>query len=162
MKKRLEPNAPRFHTLWESRENRRIFIMKKEEWESVKSSEGTPVLLDLEEIRTLPFGGISNHPGYLGAVATNTGEEVSIAIYREDPVDDPYPINVDRYTIWESFPSQILEDRTEMIQTADTNANGNFLEYEEKHVFIVKDDAGDDHWLKNLPSSVVALIDTID
>ena len=161
MKRRISPNAPRFHTLWENREGRRIFIMKKDEWNAVKSYKGTLFLLDMEQVRMFPMGGIAGHPGFLSAVASSTGEEVKMTIYREDPEDYPTPINVDKYSIWESFPSQILTSRSEMIQTADTNADANFREYEEDHIFIVKEDAGEGHWLNELPSSVVALIDDV-
>jgi hypothetical protein len=79
-----------------------------------------------------------------------------MTIYREDPKDDLLPINPDEYTTWESFPSHILTNRDAMIQTADTNADPNFQMYEEDYIFIIKEDAGPDHWLKGLPSSVVA------
>jgi hypothetical protein len=161
MANKLSPNAPRFHTLWENREGRRIFIMKKDEWNSVKTNKGNLFKLDLEQVASFPMGGVASQPGFLSAVASSTGEEVKMTIYREDPKDFPTPINVDIYTIWESFPSQVLTNRSEMIQTADTNADVNFEVYEEDHIFIVKEDAGEGHWLGELPSSVVALIDDI-
>jgi hypothetical protein len=162
MNKRLEPNAPRFHTLWEHREGRRIFIMRKDDWDSLDIRKGTPVLLDFEENDIFAFGSISNQPDFLAAIASRTDEEVSIAIYRKDPKDDPYLVNLDRYTVWESFPPQIYVQRNEMIQTADTNADDNFMHYEEDHVFMVKEDASEDHWLRELPSTVIALFQDVD
>lgn len=159
MNKKFEPNAPRFHALWESREGRRIFIMKKDDWNASVSFRGSPILIDLNENRIFPFSEVADGPGFLAAVANKTEEDISVGIYREDPKDDPYLINVDKYTVWESFPPHVYFNRDKMIRTADTNADLNFLEYEEGHVFIVKDDAGEDHWLKELPSSVVALFE---
>ena len=156
---KLHPNAPRFHTLWENREGRRIFIMKKEQWEEIKVNQGNLFRLDLEEVSKFPMGGVATRPGFLTAVASSTGEEVQMTIYREDPKDFPTPVNVDKYKIWESFPPQILTSRTEMIHTADTNADINFDVYEKDHIFIVKEDAGEGHWLSELPSSVVALVE---
>jgi hypothetical protein len=159
MGKKLQPNAPRFHALWESREGRSIFIMRKDDWHDSIAYGDSPFLLDLKENVNYPFSSVSDEPGYLAAVANRSDEEVSVSIYREDPKDDPFPINVDRYTIWVSFPPHVYFKREDMIRTADTDADLNFLQYEEGHVFIVKDDAGNDHWLKELPSSVVALIE---
>jgi hypothetical protein len=132
--------------------------MKKSDWESIRSKRGDLFLLDLEQLESFPIGRIASHPGTVAASVSFTGEKVQMTIYREDPGDDPFPINTDSYTIWESFPSHILTNRDEMIRTADTNADLNFQRYEEDHIFIIKEDAGQDHWLKELPSCVVALV----
>ena len=162
MSKRIEPSAPRFHALWENLEGKRIFIMKKEDWPLIISSSGSPVHLDLEKLQNTPIGNIVNNPGFLGAIEESKEDLVTIKIFREDPKDDPTPINVDLYSVWESFPPNIQILRGDMIQTADTNYDANFREYEESHIFLIKEDSGEDHWLKDPPPDVFALFEDLD
>ena len=45
-----------------------------------------------------------------------------------------------------------------MIQSADTDFDENFRKYESDHVFIIKEDPDDDHWLAGLPREVIASV----
>ena len=44
-----------------------------------------------------------------------------------------------------------------MIVTGDTDNDINFSHYTNDHVFLIKEEPGDDHWLKELPREVYAL-----
>lgn len=160
MTEKLQPNAPRFHTLWESREDRRIFIFKKADWRRLSLEDGDVVLLDLNEMNHFPLRAMSLEPDFLAAVAERKAGAVQISVYRQD-LEDPQPINVDFYEVWVSPPRDVHIKIDEMVETADTDYNLNFQRYLQDHVFIVKNDAGDDHWLEELPQNVLVLIENV-
>jgi hypothetical protein len=156
----VTPNAPRFHTLWQHMENKkRIFAIKKDDWDSLNVFEGqddTLVKLDLEQFQPLPISGIAMGSDLIGCTACATTSKVILKIYRRDPRDEPTPINVDTYTIWEGLPTYLRIP--EMIVASSTACDNNFLNYAEDHVFLVKEEPCDDHWLEELPKEVYALL----
>ena len=160
----VSPNAPRFHTLWQHIENdRRIFAIRREDWDSLNITRNTEeklVKLDLEQFRPTPIRGLITGSDLIGGTAFATGSKVTIKIYRRDPRDEPTPINVDTYIIWKGLPPYL--DVPKMIITGDTDANENFWLYANDHVFLVKEKPGDDHWLKELPSQVYAVLSNDD
>ncbi len=150
------PNAPRFHAYWQRLEGKRIFIMKKRDWESLNVSEETAVNLRLEQAQYLPISQIFHANKFIAGTVTPTSKRFSIKIFRNDPKDIPTPINVDTYTVWIGLPTHF--DIPKMIMSAATSDNGNFEIYATDHVFFVKEDPGNDHWLEQLPSEVQMLL----
>jgi hypothetical protein len=155
----VPPNAPRFHTLWQHIENdRRIFAIRREDWDSLNIVGDTNeklIKLEMEQYEPLPIHRITIGNDLVALTAVDSGLKVTIKIYRRDPKDDPTPINVDTYTVWKVLPPYL--DVPKMIVTGDTDDDINFSHYANDHVFLVKEEADDDHWLKELPREVYAL-----
>ena len=88
MRKRLEPNAPRFHALWQHSEGRTILIMRRSDWDSLNvgvDKVDKMVVLSKEVVSEMPFGGVAFHPAFEAAVALKDLERVKISIYRRGP-----------------------------------------------------------------------------
>jgi hypothetical protein len=156
----VTPNAPRFHALWQHTTRKRIFAIKREDWNALQVTPGTKnqlVKLNLEQISSLPLGSLVDEGDLLTSTAIDSGKKVIIKIYRNDPKDDPTPVNVDTYTVWIGLPSLQL-NIPQMIVSASTAADENFSHYALDHVFLVKEKPGKDHWLKDLPSEVYVLL----
>jgi hypothetical protein len=128
--------------------------MNRADWEglAIDLVHDTPVPLNEPTLSQMPFLRVTTTTGFLGAVAKKTPEKVEVSIYRRDPKDEPTPINVDRYIIWQRIPPHL--DVSEMVQTAATGVNRNFIRYCEESVFIVKEKPGPGHWLPTLPPEV--------
>jgi hypothetical protein len=160
----VSPKAPRFHTLWQHIEKKkRIFAIRRDHWDSLNISGSTDeklVKLDLEQFQPLPISDLFTDSDMIGGTAFATSSTVTIKIYRRDPKDEPTPINVDTYTVWIGLPSYL--NRPQMIVSADTDDDANFSHYANDHVFLVKEKPGDDHWLKELPREVYALLSRDD
>jgi hypothetical protein len=156
----VSPNAPRFHTLWQHIEKKkRIFAIRKNDWNSLHISGNTNeklVKLDLEQFQPLPIGGLIMDSDFLGSTAFATDSNVTIKIYRMDPKDEPTPINVDTYTVWKGLPSFL--NIPGMIIASSTASDDNFSHYAEDHVFLIKEEPDDDHWLEELPKEVYAML----
>ena len=156
----VSPNAPRFHTLWQHIEgDKRIFAIRMADWDSLQIAEGLNeklVKLELEQFQPLPIHRVMVGGDLIGYTAMATSSKVTIKIYRRDPKDEPTPINVDTYTVWKGLPPYL--DVPKMIITGDTDANQNFWNYANDHVFLVKEEPGNDHWLEELPREVYAVL----
>lgn len=159
MSPKIKPNAPRFHTLFEKRLGKPVFIIRRLDWEELKIKEGELVLLDTSDLSLLPIAPASSNPNYLCTVAKRLSKKVRISLYRLDSKDEPTPINVDNYTVWEELPSDL--DVKEMVATGDTDYNSNLEHYLYNHVFLIKEDDAEGHWLDELPSEVAILLDQL-
>ncbi len=153
----IKPNAPRFHAYWENVEGKRVLIMKRRDWESLNFSKTTTVALHLEKAKSLPINQIFQENRFIVGTVTPTDEKFRIKIYREDPKDNPTPVNVDTYNVWVGLP-QTYFDVPKMILSAATSDNSNFEFYASDHVFFVKEEPGNDHWLEQLPLEVQMLL----
>ena len=156
----VSPNAPRFHTLWQHIEKKkRIFAIRKNDWNSLNITHGTEeklVKLNLEQFQPLPISELIADSDVIGGTAFATSSKVIIKIYRRDPKDDPTPINVDTYTVWMGLPTYL--NVSDMIIAGSTDNDDNFKHYANDHVFLVKENPSDDHWLEELPREVYALL----
>ena len=157
---KLTPNAPRFHTLLQKYVGKPIFIVNRSDWEMLKVDDGTFKLIEVNDLSFFPFAPISSMEEYLGTVARKSGDSVKISVYRLDPKDEPTPINVDTYTVWERLPQQY--DVDQMILYASTSNDPNFEKYLSEHIFLVKDNETEGHWLEKLPDEIAILIESID
>lgn len=146
--------APKFHAYFEHAENRSVFTMPRNEWFELRGHEDVPVQIDVS--RT-PIGVVAQYASVVAVVATNIASSQSeVNIYRYDPKDEPTPINLDKYAVWQGLPDH--RDYLQMVNAASTNDDSNLRSYLDENVFIVKLDPGPDHWLPNVPSSVVAIV----
>lgn len=156
----VSPNAPRFHTLWQHIEKKkRIFAIRKNDWNSLNITHETEeklVKLNLEQFQPLPISELIADSDVIGGTAFATSSKVIIKIYRRDPKDDPTPINVDTYTVWMGLPTYL--NVSDMIIAGSTDNDDNFKHYANDHVFLVKENPSDDHWLEELPREVYVLL----
>jgi hypothetical protein len=155
----IKPNAPRFHTLWQHNAKKRIFILKREDWDALQITKKTSnqlVKLALEQISILPLGDLVLESDVLASTAKVNGQKVTITIYRNDPEDDPTPVNVDTYSVWIGLPSYL--NVQQMIEAATTDNDDNFSHYANNRVFLIKENPGNDHWLEELPREVYGLL----
>lgn len=130
-----------------------MFLMHRDQWEKVRTRPDEPVPIDVSQT---PLARLQTEVDLAAAVAERTSNyEARISIYRRDPKDE-FPINVDRYLVWERFPAH--RDFLTMVNTASTSDNANMRGFLADHVFLVKENAGPDHWLKDVPAEIVAVI----
>lgn len=152
-------NAPRFRAYLQHLEGKKLLVWERESWEKLKSCTGSPILLNIEE---LPMSDVLNDATVLAATAQDlTSSDAAISIYRYD-LEDPKPINVDIYNVWEDLPScYIFED---IVAESSTNIDENLIETLNKFVFITRAEKGAGHWLDydELPYIVQLVIDELD
>jgi hypothetical protein len=157
MSPKITPNAPRFHTLLQKMEGRPVFIIRRLEWEKLQIEEGKLVALNIADLALFPFSLLSTNEDYLGTIATKNNNKIKITLYRFDSKDEPTPINVDFYSVWESIPPNYNID--EMITMGDTDNDQNFQDYLTEHVFLVKENVVEGHWLTQLPKEIAVLLE---
>jgi hypothetical protein len=145
--------ASRFHAYLEHIEDRSVFTFPRLEWDKLKLHEGNAVPIDVD--RT-PMSRVASSASVIAAVAAkfSTGD-AQIHVYRRDPQDAPTPVNLDKYTVWEQLPTHL--NYKQMVAAASTDDDQNLRDYLSDNVFLVKDEAGPDHWLPCLPASVMAI-----
>lgn len=148
--------APRFHAYFGRIEDRSVLTMARDDWEGFRVQEGTPVQLDLE---LTPLRGVARDASVVAATAQRSSSaSCEIEIVRYDQQDEPTPYNIDRYTVHENMPSHQSFD--DIVAGGSTEDNANLRQYMADHVFIVKQDAGPDHWLSEPPSSATTIFRT--
>jgi len=119
------------------------------------------IALNLEKAEFIPLNQIFQENKFIGVTVAPTGEKFQIKIYREDTQDEPTPVNVDTYDVWVGMLPTYF-DVPKMVLHAATRDDNNFKFYASNHVFFVKEDPGNDHWLEDLPSEVKMLLDRED
>jgi hypothetical protein len=130
--------------------------MARETWEGFRVHEDKPVTIDLE---LTPLSGVARDASVIAAMARRSSMVSSeIAVVRYDAKDDPTPLNVDRYTVFEDITSH--QSFEAIVAGGSTHDNENLREYCRENVFIVKQDPGPDHWLRGLPSSATTVFRT--
>jgi hypothetical protein len=127
--------------------------MQRAEWDRLRVHGFSPVQISIAET---PVSRLADERSLAAVIAERqSAYEVEVSIYREDP-KDPLPINLDRYRVWERLP--IHRDYKRMVNEATTSDDDNLRGFLEDHVFMVKEPAGEDHWLSELPATVRAIV----
>jgi hypothetical protein len=130
-----------------------MFLMLRSQWEGMKALTGQPLPID---ISATPMARVAKDAELVAAVAERKSDyEAMITVYRHDP-QDPKPINVDKYLVRERIPDH--RDFSTMVKSASTSANENMRHFLAVHVFLLKENAGADHWLSDLPLEISAVI----
>jgi hypothetical protein len=126
-------------------------LMKRPEWEQrVGMAQGqvAPV-----ELTMTPIARVASEGCVLAAVAVRISEtRVVIEVYRHDPKDAPTPVNVDRYSVCESFPPDL--DYAAIVSLASTEDNANLRDFVGDSVYFRREEIGPGHWLADLPPHV--------
>ena len=146
------PEAPRFHAYFQHLEGRRVLLMSRQVWEQMKAHHaGGFVEID---ILLTPIASITNKSQFIASVGKRRSDyEAVIEVYRLDPKDDPNPINVDRYLVWEHLPPH--RDYLQLVNTASTEDNANMRDFVKHYVYIVQEPPGPDHRLSELPDHCI-------
>ena len=112
--------APRLHAFLTYRLS--VLSMPKAKWDIAKPPNGRPVLLDLG---TTPIQSVDHEPGVHAVTEAVAGIEYRVSIYRPDAQDARlgYPINKDRYTLWDGWPAFL--DLGQIVNRASTGLDAN-------------------------------------
>ncbi len=146
--------APRFEAYLKHLENKPLLLMRRSEWQKVRLDHERMVEISLSES---PFATLAIEAQLKASIAERTcNDEVNIKIYRIDENDAPYCINEDIYSVWDSIPEHY--DLYSIVCAASTEDNPNLRSFLQEYVFIVRQQPGPNHWLKELPTEVLAVI----
>ncbi len=145
---------PRFHAYLEHIEGRSVLTMPRREWLTLAPYEGSAVQID---VTLTPMNMVAQSASVVAAVAVRWATSVNeVQIYRYDPVDQPTLINLDKYSVWEDLTAH--EHFPQIVQAASAQNSAELQAYLRENVFIVKASPGGDHWLPDLPASVLAVM----
>jgi len=137
-------------------EGRKVLWLPRKEWESFKPLFGKPVKVDISKT---PMSDVSKYASVIATVAVRSSDQIpSIDIYRHDEKDYPYTKNKDSYIVIED----ILErpDYQELVIKSSTSDSSELREFLRDNVGLVKAEPSTDHWLTELPSSVLYVIES--
>lgn len=125
--------------------------MASSEWQRFKVAEGKPVVIDLEDT---PLEDLVTDTNLVKAIASrvSTGE-VEITVVRNDPNDEPTPINIDTYFVYEDMTQHTRFE--EIVDRASTEDNSNLRQALAGTVFLVKQLPGPDHWSSEIPATII-------
>jgi len=128
--------------------------MGRADWERLSQDTTGPVPIDIGQT---PLGGISSNASVIASVAYQPSDSAigEVVIYRHDLADEPTPVNVDRYAVLTDVGSD--PGLPSLISAASTQDNANLRRYLQDNVFLVRQNPGRDHWLRELPTTVAAL-----
>jgi len=147
-------DAPRFKFYWSRKEGHSVLTMSRQLWDEFNINKNESVVIDVE---VTPIADVKNDAILVAVTATQNGpSKADISVFRLDENAAPTPYNVDEYDVWTDLNSHPnLED---MIVAASTSNNENFKLFCKENVFLVKREAGKDHWLAEIPAHVKLLI----
>jgi hypothetical protein len=144
--------APRIHAFIKKTHGRSVIAMPRDDWEALQVKSTNLVQIDIQET---PLARVAEDSCVLAAVAQKYGpSDGRVSVYRYDE-KDPKPVNVDHYSVWLDLVGHPRIQ--EMVQAASTSLDDNLCRFSKENVFLVLEHLGDDHWLADLPSSVISI-----
>lgn len=151
----MEPNKKfKFQFYSDRVEGRKVLWLPRKEWESFKPLFGKPVKIDI--VKT-PMANVLKDASGVAAVAVRSSDQIpSIDIYRHDEKDYPYTKNKDSYFVMEDTIGRL--DYQQIISKSSTSDSPELREFLRDNVGLVKAEPSTDHWLTELPSSVIYII----
>ena len=149
-----EPGAPRLDAFLASTRGLSAITVLRTQWDSLQVNSTQPIPIDVE---ATPIRGVASGASRIAVVAKqmSTGGG-RVSVYRNDPQDEPAPINVDHYTVLTDLDTD--PRLRQFAVAASTSVNSNLMNHLRDNVFWVKEEPGDDHWLPEVPSSVLAVV----
>ena len=134
-----------------------MFVSPRGDWDAVGVNSTNVVQIDA--CRT-PIARVTQDASRLAIVAHQLGlSDARVSVYRYDESDQPTPWNVDHYSVWLNINTH--PEIHEMVNRASTSYDDNLVRYLGENVFWVKEEPGDDHWLPELPTSVLAVVEIL-
>ncbi len=149
----MEPNKKfKFQFYLDRVEGRKVLWLPRKAWESFKPLFGKPVKIDI--VKT-PMANVLKDASGIVAVAVRSSDQIP-SIDRHDEKDYPYTKNKDSYIVIED----ILErpDYQELVIKSSTSDSIELREFLKGNIGLVKAEPSTDHWLTELPSSVICII----
>jgi hypothetical protein len=144
----------RFHAYFEHVQDRSVLTMPRQEWLNLWTHSGSAVQLD---VTRTPMNMVAQSASVIAAVAVRWATSVNeIHIYRYDPADEPTPVNLDKYSVWEDLTAH--QEFPHMVAAASAQNSPELQAYLRDNVFIVKATPGGDHWLPSVPASALAVM----
>ena len=139
--------CPKFYAYFQRVEGKSVLIMPRTDWEALQVCSTEPVQID---IRSTPMAAVATDAVVMAAMAYRLSSKTAqIEIFRYDPSDAPTSINKDSYSVIEDVLHR--PDYPTIVNRASTSDNDNLRCFLSEHVFLIKEEPGNDHWLKNLP-----------
>jgi hypothetical protein len=133
---------------------RSALIMARSEWERLRQHQDCPIEIDISET---PIAAIAQDAQIVGSFIERTADgEGLITIFRDDPNDTPYNINVDKYEVWEHIPLRLDYEQT--VKSASTSDDSSLRSFLDEYVFIVPAEKGPDHHLSEVPATYKAIL----
>lgn len=146
----IKANAPRICAFLKKTEGRSVIVMPREDWNALQVGSTNLVQIDINET---PLVRVAEDSCVLAVVALKYGPSSGrVSVYRHDEKDKK-PVNVDHYSVWLDLVGH--PNIQEMVQAASTSLDDNLRQFSDENVFLVLENKGDDHWLENLPGSVI-------
>lgn len=149
--------APRLQAYLERGFGPTVLISPREQWEAL--NVGTTELVEID-IQICPISGVVHEAAHLAVVAHQIHPSAAqVSVYRYDHKDAPQEWNVDHYSVELDLAARA--DLPELINLSSTSYDDNLRQFALQHVFWIKEEAGDDHWLSTseLPAVVRASIE---
>lgn len=109
------------------------------------------------DVNQTPLSKVGQDSLVLAAVANKSSvADARVSIYRFDEKDQPTPVNVDKYQVWLNlFECPQIK---EIVRAASTSLDSNLRCFSDENVILVLEEPGEDHWLRDLPDPVKAVI----
>lgn len=137
-------------------EGQRVLWMPRDQWVTIKPLAEKPVKVDISET---PMSNVARDASVLISVTARSSDQTAkIDIYRYDEKDQPTPVNKDTYIVMENILGR--PDYQELIIKSSTSDSTELREFLGSHIALVKADNNSDHWLTELPSSVLCILDS--
>jgi len=140
-------NISKIYYALERIENKSVATMSSVEWYDLIRSDGK--LTELERL-PLPLSNAKLQGSLLTAVASGSAvPKPGLEVLRYDPVDAPFFINLDHYTVIENF--HLHDFYPEVLKMTKLNDTPE-LQWELKnHIYVIKQPPNENHWLKDFP-----------
>jgi hypothetical protein len=94
----------------------------------------------------VPIAGVAATAGYIATlIAPSTSSDYILRVYRQDPKDEPTPINVDT---WRVQDIRARPDLPELLSKASTNLGPALEQFLTDYVALIPSPPGLGHWLR--------------
>jgi hypothetical protein len=146
----LKANAPRIQAFLKKTQGRSVIVMARDDWDALQVGSTNSVRIDIHKT---PLARVAEDSCVLAVVAQKYGpSNARVSIYRYDEKDTK-PINVDNYSVWLDLAGHPRIQ--EMVCAASTRLDDNLRQFSKENAFLVLENKKDDHWLSDLPPSVI-------
>jgi hypothetical protein len=149
--------APKLQAFLERRYGPTVIVTPLVDWNAL--DVGSTQLVQIVADRT-PIADVAHAAARVAIVANQVGpSNARVSVYRYDPADAPKDWNTDHYSVLLNLERHA--NIHDLVNSASTSYDMNLQQFLRENVFWVKEDRGDDHWLRydELPSVVQAIID---
>ena len=150
--KKAPVSAPRLRAYLDRIEG--ALIMPREDWEALAIQGERPFEID---ISVTPLSMVLQKGQVVGSfVQQLPRSRKRILIFRNDPKDAPFGINLDRYLVFEDFRGR--EDYRQIVVNSDTDDGWLMQDFHSDYVIIIPEKETRGHHLRDVPGIYKAKI----